>query len=56
MINNEIERLKNKIPKEISLSLEEIKIIKNNYEEFIKIMEYSEFYLINIIENRDSFL
>lgn len=25
-----LERLKNKIPKEISLSLEEIKIIKNN--------------------------
>lgn len=55
MKNQELEAVKNKIPKEISLSLEEIKIIKNNYEEFMEIMEYSEFYLINIIENRDCF-
>lgn len=55
MKNNEIEIVKNKISKEKILRLEEIKVIKNNYEEFLKITEYTEFYLINIIENRDSF-
>lgn len=47
--------LKEILSKKESLRLEEIKVIKNNYEEFLIITGYTEFYLINIIENRDSF-
>lgn len=50
-----MKNLKEILSKEESLCFEEIKVIKNNYEEFLKITGYTEFYLINIIENRDSF-
>ena len=50
-----MKNLKEILSKQESLRLEEIKVIKKNYEEFLIITGYTEFYLINIIENRDSF-
>lgn len=55
MKNKELGIIKNKIPSEISLCLDEIKVIRDNYEEFLRLTGYVEFYLINIIENRDCF-